>query len=511
MNLAAADKSGQEGVISLHLVLRVGLSSKVVFLRSLSDKMSMSNRTNRILGLVQSRNNIENNTDGLANKENNCNISNEAKPSTSQQNILKRTQEVNLKNSQTNSNISDEISEPFSDDSLHDRTYAPSSTDYESESEADSEVESAEDVDSQEEIEGTVLENQEISNVDQNEWGPIKAGECEFDLIPEDCTLAPHIYAKEVKHPIDIFQFFVTNDLLDIIVTETNIYALQQINVGHKNKSRMKSWNNTNRDEIRKFFGILLAMGLTSVPALNLYWSKDPMFHNQFISSRMSRDRFILLLKFIHFSNNETADPDNRLSKIENILSIIINNFQSTLQPGRVVVIDESMVPFRGRVIFRQYLPNKTHKYGIKLYKLCTPGGYTCNIKVYTGKEAQSESLGHSLKIVHKLLEILDLEGRILYADNFYSSIDLVRQLYELKMLYCGTLRSNRKGIPPIFNNKKGKKMKKNEIIGKQNDIVKIIKWVDKRPVLMISSDPSHDASLISTGNTKIFNVEQNT
>lgn len=53
--------------------------------------------------------------------------------------------------------------------------------------------------------------------------------------------------------------------------------------------------------------------------------------------------------------------------------------------------------------------------------------------------------------------------------------------------------------------------MKKNEIIGKQNDIVKIIKWVDKRPVLMISSDPSHDASLISTGNTKIFNVEQNT
>ncbi|CAH1109327.1 unnamed protein product [Psylliodes chrysocephalus] len=118
--------------------------------------MSMSNRTNRILGLVQSRNNIENNTDGLANKENNC---------------------TNSKNSQTKSNISDEISEPFSDDSLHDRTYAPSSTDYESESEADSEVESAEDVDSQEEIEGTVLENQEISNVDQNEWGPIKAGE----------------------------------------------------------------------------------------------------------------------------------------------------------------------------------------------------------------------------------------------------------------------------------------------------------------------------------------------
>jgi hypothetical protein len=51
------------------------------------------------------------------------------------------------------------------------------------------------------------------------------------------------------------------------------------------------------------------------------------------------------------------------------------------------LVIDESMVPFRGRLHFRQYIPNKTHKYGIKLYKLCTTDGYTCNISVYRKRD----------------------------------------------------------------------------------------------------------------------------
>ena len=32
---------------------------------------------------------------------------------------------------------------------------------------------------------------------------------------------------------------------------------------------------------------------------------------------------------------------------------------------------NDDVVPFRGRLKFRQYLPKKSHKYGIKLFKLC--------------------------------------------------------------------------------------------------------------------------------------------
>ncbi|CAH2002927.1 unnamed protein product [Acanthoscelides obtectus] len=40
-----------------------------------------------------------------------------------------------------------------------------------------------------------------------------------------------------------------------------------------------------------------------------------------------------------------------------------------------------------GRLILKQYIPQKTHKYGIKLFKLCCDNGYTWNLKIYAGKE----------------------------------------------------------------------------------------------------------------------------
>ncbi|KAI4465563.1 piggybac transposable element-derived protein 4 [Holotrichia oblita] len=72
-----------------------------------------------------------------------------------------------------------------------------------------------------------------------------------------------------------------------------------------------------------------------------------------------------------------------------------------------------------------------------------------------------------------------------------------IEALFREKMIYCGTLRSNRRGIPKEITNKK---LKKGEVIGKENNDVKVIKWVDKRPVLMISSDQNHSATFVSTG-----------
>ena len=61
------------------------------------------------------------------------------------------------------------------------------------------------------------------------------------------------------------------------------------------------------------------------------------------------------------------------------------NNFKSVYSPGEKLVVDESLVPFRGRILFRQYIPGKSHKYGIKLYKICTVIGYAWDLQVYTG------------------------------------------------------------------------------------------------------------------------------
>src|SRR6218665_340959 len=127
---------------------------------------------------------------------------------------------------------------------------------------------------------------------------------------------------------------------------------------------------------------------------------------------------------------------------------MLLDRFQSTCYPQEDISIDESMVLWHGRLIFRQYIPNKKHKYGIKLYMLCEPCGYVWNLIVYCGKLDPLGGMGHAETVVMKLMENLLDAGHSLYVDNFYTSVHLAKELLRQKTLLCGTLRSNRKHLP---------------------------------------------------------------
>lgn len=89
--------------------------------------------------------------------------------------------------------------------------------------------------------------------------------------------------------------------------------------------------------------------------------------------------------------------------------------------------MNETMVPFRGRLIFRQFNPGKAAEYGIKLYKLCATNGYTFALSVYTGKspstgDVSDKSVGAAEKVCRDLGNNLYNEGRVLVVDNFYTA-----------------------------------------------------------------------------------------
>ena len=159
--------------------------------------------------------------------------------------------------------------------------------------------------------------------------------------------------------------------------------------------------------------------------------------------NHITRDRFQLLLKRVHLNDNQQVGQQNKLQKIQPLLNKLCENFRSVYTLGSVLVIDESLIPFRGRVIFRQYIPVKSHKYGIKLYKLCTPSSYTWNLFVYSGNMKTEPSFQHSESVVLQLCKPLLKQGSTIYADNFYSSIPLVEKLLQEKMYYYGTVQKN--------------------------------------------------------------------
>ena len=89
------------------------------------------------------------------------------------------------------------------------------------------------------------------------------------------------------------------------------------------------------------------------------------LVHQQIIK----RDRFSLLLKFLHLNDNskyvkkgqEGHDP---LFKVRPFFDPLIKNFQLAYYPSRELSIDESMIGFKGRLSFIQHLPKKTNQVG---------------------------------------------------------------------------------------------------------------------------------------------------
>ena len=147
---------------------------------------------------------------------------------------------------------------------------------------------------------------------------------------------------------------------------------------------RLKTWKDTSPEEIRRFLGLI--MGLVIKPSIELYWSKKTMHKDEFLTNIMTRDRFQVLSRFLHFQDNKDPSAQaDRLDKIKPVIDSLLEMFQKAYTPGSKLVVDEYLIPFRGRLMFRQYIPSKSHKYGIKLYKLCTPDSYTWDFNVYSG------------------------------------------------------------------------------------------------------------------------------
>ena len=94
-------------------------------------------------------------------------------------------------------------------------------------------------------------------------------------------------------------------------------------------------------------------------------------FTNDNMSSFMSSRRFELILKFIHLNDFEfqlsREEPAyDMLYKVRPFMDNILENYKMHYQPQQQISVDESMITYKGRLCFIQYMPKKPHKWGLK-------------------------------------------------------------------------------------------------------------------------------------------------
>ena len=110
------------------------------------------------------------------------------------------------------------------------------------------------------------------------------------------------------------------------------------------------------------------------------YWTKIEQLRIPFYGQTLARARYCHILCFLHFTDNnmnEVDRTDDRLWKIQDLFEIIRTNFSKFYNPSQHLAADEVIVKFKGRVLFKQYIPKKHKCFGIKMFKLCDSTGYT--------------------------------------------------------------------------------------------------------------------------------------
>ena len=130
----------------------------------------------------------------------------------------------------------------------------------------------------------------------------------------------------------------------------------------------------------------------------------------------MTRSRFENIQRYFHCNdtrNNPARGQPNhdKLCHIRRILDVVLTKCKENYIPHKEQAIDEAMIGIKGRLGFKQYLPAKPTKFGIKVWEQANScNGYVGEFQVYTGREGVRPEQGLAARVVRDLT--IAVEGK---------------------------------------------------------------------------------------------------
>lgn len=297
---------------------------------------------------------------------------------------------------------------------------------------------------------------------------------------------------KNLKGIFEIWNYFFDVEMLGKIVEYTN----QHITKYKDNYTRERNTKETDIAEIQALISLLYLAGVLKSSRLSVddLWNDNGTGVEQFRLT-ISKYRFQFLLQNLRFDNIDTRAERkqvDRLAPVRDLFESFVTNCKSAYTPFQNVTIDEKLEAFRGRCVFRQYIPSKPNKYGLKVFAMVdSKSYYTCNLEVYVGTQPDGPySIDNSPSaVVQRLVEPIRHSARNLTCDNWFTSVPLVRTLLsDYTLTFLGTMRKNKRELPPEFSNPTGRPVG-SSMFGFSRDMT-IVSYMPKRNknVLLISS-----------------------
>ncbi|XP_046400897.1 piggyBac transposable element-derived protein 2-like [Ischnura elegans] len=162
------------------------------------------------------------------------------------------------------------------------------------------------------------------------------------------------------KSPLEMFKRVWDENFVNMICIETNKYAVRK---GLSNAE-------FSVDDLYKYLGVLLLSGYCCVPFRRMYWeTKRDTFHF-LVAGSMSRNKFDLIHKCLHFNDNAQIDSTDRIYKVRPVAYHMNKKFTEIIEClGSEFSLDEGMEPYFGRHSMKQFIRGNPSilvaKYGV--------------------------------------------------------------------------------------------------------------------------------------------------
>ena len=308
--------------------------------------------------------------------------------------------------------------------------------------------------------------------------------------------------------PVQCFELFFDDEVIDYIALQSVIYAKQ---CGNHNFC-------INSGEVRVILAILLLSGYSRVPRRDMYWEQAADVRNEAVATAISHNRFRECLRYLHLADNQNLDPNDRYAKVRPLFTALNEKWLQYFPTENYLSIDESMIEYFGRNGLKQHIHGKPIRFGYKVWSLCTPRGYLVQAEPYQGANTNNKlpELGMGGSVVADLIsELPDHTEYSLFFDNLFTSLPLLDYLSSKKIGGTGTIRNNRIGKNSLTDPKEMKALPRgsHDVVTELSSGIALVRWHDNSIVTVASNClgafPLASAKRWSQSEKKDIEVEQ--
>ncbi|XP_056092518.1 piggyBac transposable element-derived protein 4-like [Rhinichthys klamathensis goyatoka] len=260
--------------------------------------------------------------------------------------------------------------------------------------------------------------------------------------------MRPGITRYACSHAEDIkstFELFLTEEIQSIVLRMTNVEG---------RRVYANEWTDLDLADIQAYIGVVILAGVYRSNNENMESLWHPDSGRAIFGAVMPLKTFRKISRVIRFDDKQTRiarRANDKLAAIRVMWNKWVEQLPLMFNPGPHVTVDECLVPFRGRCPFKQYIPSKPAKYGIKIWAACdSQTSYAWQMQVYTGKSVSGQpEKNQGMRVVLDVTK--GLWGHTIFCDNFFTSHALSQELLKRKMTMVGTIRRNKPELPPAL------------------------------------------------------------